>query len=98
MRSKTENPCLHQAVVEIRGIPFCEACAREQEAYFAVGELTQETQRDAGSPQWVSRQNAWPWRDAGRDAARASGWYRRGEASRSDEVRVRASEILKTGG
>jgi hypothetical protein len=30
--------------VEIRGIPFCEGCAREQEAYFAVGELTQEAQ------------------------------------------------------
>ena len=44
MRSKTESPCLHGAVVEIRGIPFCEACAREQEAYFVVGELTQETQ------------------------------------------------------
>jgi hypothetical protein len=29
-------------VVEIWGIPFCEACAREQEAYFAIGELTQE--------------------------------------------------------
>jgi hypothetical protein len=29
-------------VVEIRGIPFCEACAREQKAYFAIGELTQE--------------------------------------------------------
>jgi hypothetical protein len=26
--------------VEIRGIPFCEACAREQEAYLAIGELT----------------------------------------------------------
>jgi hypothetical protein len=42
MRSRTQSPCLHQAVVEIRGIPFCEACAREQEAYFAIGELTQE--------------------------------------------------------
>ena len=42
VRSKTESPCLHRAVVEIRGIPFCEACAREQEAYFAIGELTQE--------------------------------------------------------
>jgi hypothetical protein len=28
-------------VVEIRGVPFCERCAREQEAYFAIGELTQ---------------------------------------------------------
>ena len=44
VRSKTESPCLHQAMVEIRGIPFCEACAREQEAYFAIGELTRETQ------------------------------------------------------
>ncbi len=42
VRSKTDSPCIHQAVVEIRGIPFCEACAREQEAYFAIGELTQE--------------------------------------------------------
>ena len=42
VRSKTESPCLHRAVVEILGIPFCEACAREQEAYFAIGELTQE--------------------------------------------------------
>jgi len=33
-------------VVEIRGVPFCEACAREQEVYFAIGELTQEETRD----------------------------------------------------
>jgi hypothetical protein len=43
VRSRTQSPCLHRAVVEIRGIPFCESCAREQEAYFAIGELlTQE--------------------------------------------------------
>ncbi len=42
VRSKTESPCTNRAVVEIRGIAFCEACAREQEAYFAIGELTQE--------------------------------------------------------
>jgi hypothetical protein len=46
VRSRTQSPCLHQAVVEIRGIPFCEACAREQEAYFAIGELMQEETRD----------------------------------------------------
>jgi predicted Fe-S protein YdhL (DUF1289 family) len=45
VRSKTQSPCLHRAVVDIRGIPFCEACAREQEAYFAIGELTQEETR-----------------------------------------------------
>ena len=27
---------------EIRGIPFCGACASRQDAYFAIGELTQE--------------------------------------------------------
>ena len=42
VRSKTEIPCPHRAVVEIRGIAFCGPCAREQEAYFAIGELTQE--------------------------------------------------------
>jgi hypothetical protein len=49
VRSRTQSPCLHQAVVEIRGIPFCGACAREQEVYFAIGELTQEETRDLRS-------------------------------------------------
>ncbi len=47
--SKTDRPCPHRAVVEIRGIPFCERCAREQEAYFAVGEMSQETVVDRGN-------------------------------------------------
>ena len=42
VRSRTESPCHHRAVVEMRGVAFCEPCAREQEAYFAIGELTQE--------------------------------------------------------
>ncbi len=42
VRRNTESPCPHRAVVEIRGIAFCGPCAREQEAYFAIGELTQE--------------------------------------------------------
>jgi hypothetical protein len=42
VRSKTQSPCLHRAVVEILGVAFCGPCAREQEAYFAIGELTQE--------------------------------------------------------
>ena len=49
VRSKTESPCLRRAEVEIRGIPFCEACARDQEAYFAIGELTQEEAQGFGS-------------------------------------------------
>jgi hypothetical protein len=40
--SKTEHPCTHQATAEFHGIPFCGSCAREQEAYFSMGELTQE--------------------------------------------------------
>jgi hypothetical protein len=42
VRSKTESPCRRSAVVEMRGVAFCGPCAREQEAYFAIGELTQE--------------------------------------------------------
>ena len=28
-------------MVKVRGILFCEPCAREQEAYFAIGEITE---------------------------------------------------------
>ena len=42
VRSKTESPCHRRAVVEMRGEALCGPCAREQEAYFAIGELTQE--------------------------------------------------------
>lgn len=36
--------------MEIYGIPFCGACAREQEAYFAIGELTREAQNLGNEP------------------------------------------------
>ena len=41
VRSGTNIPCLRPAMVKVRGIPFCKPCAREQEAYFAIGELTE---------------------------------------------------------
>ena len=41
VRSGTDNPCLRPAVVKVSGVPFCEPCAREQEAYFAIGALTE---------------------------------------------------------
>jgi hypothetical protein len=39
--SETDRPCRRAAAVKIRGIPFCEPCAREQKAYFTIGELTE---------------------------------------------------------
>ena len=39
VRRKTESPCPNLAVAEIRGVAFCASRAREQEAYFAIGEL-----------------------------------------------------------
>jgi len=39
VRSSTGSPCPRRAVAEIRGVAFCGPCAREQEAYFAIGEL-----------------------------------------------------------
>jgi hypothetical protein len=50
VRSKTENPCLRRAEVEILGVAFCGACAREQEAYFVIGKLTQGEEGLRGKP------------------------------------------------
>ena len=41
VRSQTEAPCGRPAAATVLGVPLCERCAREQEGYFAVGELTQ---------------------------------------------------------
>ena len=49
VRSRTESPCLRSAEVEILGVAFCEPCAREQEVYFVIGELTHEEVRDLHS-------------------------------------------------
>ena len=42
VRIYTDSPCPRTAEVEIMGVAFCGPCAREQEAYFAIGELTDE--------------------------------------------------------
>jgi hypothetical protein len=52
VRSRADSPCPRTAEVEILGVAFafCGACAREQEAYFAIGELTElEDARDLRS-------------------------------------------------
>ena len=49
VRSKTESPCPRSAEVEILGVAFCGPCARQQEAYFAIGELTHEEAWDLHS-------------------------------------------------
>lgn len=40
VRSGTDLPCGRPASVRMLGVLFCERCAREQEVYFAIGELT----------------------------------------------------------
>lgn len=52
MGSETEHPCLRPAVAEIQDVPFCKRCAREQEAYFTVGEITQELTEDRTKRAW----------------------------------------------
>ena len=66
VRSKTESPCPRRAVVEIRGVAFCGPCAREQEAYFAIGELVagEEARGHRGKPlaealRRLRRESAW---------------------------------------
>jgi hypothetical protein len=47
VRRRTESPCPCAAEVEILGVAFCGPCARQQEAYFAIGELTQQDEARA---------------------------------------------------
>jgi hypothetical protein len=49
VRIDTEIPCPRHAEVEILSVVFCGPCARQQEAYFAIGELTHEEARDLHS-------------------------------------------------
>ena len=41
VRSGAARPCDRPATAKLQGMPFCERCAREQETYFAIGELTE---------------------------------------------------------
>jgi hypothetical protein len=49
VRIYTESPCPRRAEVEILGVPFCRPCARQQEVYFVIGELTHEEARELHS-------------------------------------------------
>jgi hypothetical protein len=49
VRINTGSPCPRRAEVEILGVAFCGPCARQQEVYFAIGELTHEDERDLRS-------------------------------------------------
>jgi hypothetical protein len=49
VRIHTESPCPRSAEVEILGVALCGPCARQQEVYFAIGELTHEEARDLDS-------------------------------------------------
>ena len=60
MRSKTESPCPRRAEVEIMGVAFCGPCAREQEAYFAIGELTRRRRGTSQASRWPRH-----WRECG---------------------------------
>ena len=57
-------PCSHQAVVKILGLPFCKPCAREQEAYFAIGELMQEARGFRDDPLVEALERVW-WKRTG---------------------------------
>jgi hypothetical protein len=53
VRSGTDDPCLRPAAVKIGGISFCESCARKQQEYFAIGELTDKPQNLHGDKHLV---------------------------------------------
>jgi hypothetical protein len=49
VRINTQSPCPRRAEVEILGVAFCGPCARKQEAYSTIGELTHEDERELHS-------------------------------------------------
>jgi hypothetical protein len=49
VRNKIGSPCPRRAEVEILGVACCGSCARKQEVYFAIGNLTHEEARDLHS-------------------------------------------------
>jgi hypothetical protein len=77
VRSETESPCPRRAVVEMRGVAFCGLCAREQEAYFAIGELTQdETQGLHSKPLAEAMERMWRERAGGTEGSAAGKHHR----------------------
>jgi hypothetical protein len=71
VRSETDRPCHRPAGVKIWGIHFCEPCAREQEAYFAIGELTQGPSSDRKLAEVLDRmQQEFDERMAGTESAK----------------------------
>ena len=64
VRSGTDNPCLRLAVVKVSGVPFCEPCAREQEVYFAIGELAEVSDglREKPLVELLNRMRRTTWR------------------------------------
>jgi hypothetical protein len=77
VRSKTEGPCHRRAVVEMRGVAFCGPCAREQEAYFAIGELTQDETQGSGSKPLIEALKRLRRERAGSTEGLASGKHHR---------------------
>jgi hypothetical protein len=79
VRSKTGNPCPRRAEVEILGVAFCGPCAHEQEAYFAIGQLTDEEVRDFRNKPLAEALERLRWGHVGRTAD-ISGEMQRGHA------------------
>ena len=93
VRSKTESPCPRQAVVEVRGVAFCGSCAREQEAYFAIGELVaREKERGLrGTPLAEALKRLRRERTGGREGAASGTHHGPSGAYEAKRLALRAS-------
>ena len=80
VRSKTESPCHRRAVVEMGGVAFCGPCASEQEAYFTIGELTQDEAQGSGGKRLVEALKRLRWERVGGREATAAGTHHRSSA------------------
>ena len=76
VRSKTGSPCTRRAVTDIRGVAFCGPCAREQEAYFAIGELVTRGERGLRGRALAVALKRIRWESAGGGEGTAAGVHR----------------------
>lgn len=64
MGATTESPCHRPATTRVMGVPYCGRCAREQRAYFAIGETVRPQASSDGLSETAGRFLDGPLADA----------------------------------
>jgi hypothetical protein len=93
VRIYAESPCSRRAEVEILGVAFCGPCARQQEVYFAIGDLThgEETKGGRGKLLAEALEKIRRERSSGRDSVAAELHYGFSGVRETEPLTLRSS-------